>query len=89
MQKYTMFTIKKKTEYERLPIDEGGYIVLAEGSTHGMSVTDNDWFNGSNGKGDLLLIKVNGALIYTSTIILSKNEYEYMHKNGYIYKEDE
>lgn len=83
---FDTFKVSKKNKYEKLPIDDGVYLVLGIGDYHGMSVSDNDYFNTNPiGKArKVLLLHCNGALISTKPFGVSVDDINELITEGYI-----
>lgn len=86
LEAFNKFKVTKKNQYERLPLDDGIYLVLAIGNYHGMSVTDRDLFNTqpTDEPTAVLLVRCNGALISTRTSSASLSEIESLIAEGYV-----
>lgn len=83
---YNKFTVAKKNRYEKLPLDDGQYLVLGIGIYHGMSVTDKDYFNTKPAAEprEVLLLRCNGALISTKPFAVYIDDINDLITEGYI-----
>lgn len=78
--------VSKKNRYEKLPLEDGDYLILGVGRYHGMSVTDTDYFNTKSESihPDVLLVRCNGSLLSTKPFTVRIEEVESLIKEGYI-----
>lgn len=86
IEAFKKFSVAKRNNYERLPLDDGQYLILGVGQYHGMSITDKDWFNTrpKDKPRTILLIRCNGTLISTAPRSISISELQSIIDDGYV-----
>lgn len=86
IKQFSKLSVAKKNRYEKLPLDDGTYLVLGVGRYHGMSVSDRDYFNSApaDDAREVLLVRCNGDLISTKPFSVSVSDIKSLIDEGYI-----
>lgn len=86
LKQFSKFSVSKKNRYEKLPLDNGEYLVLGVGNYHGMSISDKDYFNISTKEEarSVLIVKCQGDLISTKPFSVSFSDLSSLMEEDYI-----